>query len=389
MTNYPTDPLPVLIAAVLMLIRLGIICGAIFAIHYLLSLPIQRVERGMFFLDLIDTGLKHGKRIEETIVSASATADQALAARFHILAAWLEKGLSLTESLAKVPRLLPEQIVEILRAGQRIGDIAQVLPACRQLLQDAISQTRGAMNYMIVLAFGLTPVNVAILSSFAIYVLPGLSKTYAAYFTEDSAPPALWQFVQDNVGWLLAAQASLAVVLLLAGFVYVANPYVVSLLRSSFGPLPDKIAWAVPWKRKRMQRTFSTMLSVLLDAGVPEVEAVQLAADCTANAVVKQRAGKVTEAIRHGTKLTEAIHALDESGELRWRITNATHGAGGFLQALTGWHEALDAKAFQLEQGFAHIASSALVVINGLLIATVVGAVFSGLIAIINIGVQW
>ncbi len=390
MNSCPPDFIHLLVAVAVIVLRLGMLAGTILAIHYFLALPMRRTERGLFFMDIVETGLKQGRRIEETIVSAAASGDYALGARFHLLAAWLERGLTLSDALAKVPRLLPAQIVAMLRAGQRIGDVGKVLPACRQLLQDAISQTRGAMNYMIVLAFALTPVNVVISTVLAIYILPRMDELYEGVlgYASDTVP-VLWEFVRENFTLLIVAQVCLFVALLLAAFFYIGGPYVVSALQAVFGSLPDKIAWAVPWKRKRMQRTFSAMLSVLLDAGVPETEAVQLAADCTANAVVQRRAAKVAEAIQRGVKLTEAVQALDDSGEFRWRLANATYGRGGFLQALTGWHDALDAKAFQLEQTFAHVVTTALVLANGLMVATIVCAVFSGLIAITNLAVQW
>jgi hypothetical protein len=56
---------------------------------------------------------------------------------------------------------------------------------------------------------------------------------------------------------------------------------------------------------------------------------------------------------------------------------------------LTGWHESLDAKAFQQEQAAAHTVTSGLVIANGLIVATVAVGVFSVLISIINAGVLW
>jgi len=87
--------------------------------------------------------------------------------------------------------------------------------------------------------------------------------------------------------------------------------------------------------------------------------------------------------------LTEAIQLIDETGEFRWRLANALHAHGGFLRALTGWHESLDAKAFQEEQAAAHTVTSGLVLANGLIVALVAIGVFSALISIINAGVLW
>jgi hypothetical protein len=70
-------------------------------------------------------------------------------------------------------------------------------------------------------------------------------------------------------------------------------------------------------------------------------------------------------------------------------LSNALQRGSGFLRALAGWHEALDAKAFQLEQAAAQLTTSALVLFNGLVVAMVVVAVFGALVHLINWLVLW
>ena len=74
--------------------------------------------------------------------------------------------------------------------------------------------------------------------------------------------------------------------------------------------------------------------------------------------------------LQQGTKLPEAVRVLDDSGEWRWRLANGLGRAGGFVRALAGWHDALDAKAFQLEQTAAQVATTLLALFNGLIVAT-------------------
>ena len=126
------------------------------------------------------------------------------------------------------------------------------------------------------------------------------------------------------------------------------------------------------------------MLAVLLDGGVPEVQAVRLAGDCTANEVCRRRAQAVATALQQGAKLDNAVRAFDDQGEFYWRLTNATHARGGFLEALRGWHEALDAKAFQQEEATAHTITSGLVILNGLVVGLVAITVFGTLIAMLK-----
>lgn len=126
------------------------------------------------------------------------------------------------------------------------------------------------------------------------------------------------------------------------------------------------------------------MLAVLLDGGVPEAEAVRLAGDCTANEICRRRSAQVLLKLGQGVKLDDAIHLFDDSGEFHWRYANAIHGRS-FLKALRGWHEALDAKAFQQEESAAHAVTSCVVVFNGALVALIALAVFGLLVAVMKL----
>jgi hypothetical protein len=80
---------------------------------------------------------------------------------------------------------------------------------------------------------------------------------------------------------------------------------------------------------------------------------------------------------------------MDDSGEFAWRLANAAHGRTGFLQALAGWHESLDAKAFQQEQAAAHGLTSALVLWSGLFVGAVAISVFMFLTSLTSSAVLW
>jgi len=122
---------------------------------------------------------------------------------------------------------------------------------------------------------------------------------------------------------------------------------------------------------------------------MPEAQSLVGAAKSTTNEVFLRRAHNAAARLEQGSRLTEVIANLDGSGEFRWRLTNAVHGHGGFLASLTGWHDALDAQATQQEQTAAQLFTTGLVLLNGALIALVILAIFSALVAVINGGVLW
>ena len=124
--------------------------------------------------------------------------------------------------------------------------------------------------------------------------------------------------------------------------------------------------------------------TVLLDGGVPEAEAVRLAGESTANTICRRRARRVVAALERGEKLDDAVRTFDGPGEFHWRLTNAIHAKGGFLEALRGWHEALDAKAFQQEETATHAMTSGLVILNGVVVGLIATAMFGMLIMILR-----
>ena len=362
--------------------------GAVYLIYFLLTLPMRRNERARVFLDLLELGLKNGRTPEAAILGVSASRDRSLGVRFHLLAAHLETGMRLHDALEQVPRLVPPQVKAMLQTGGRIGDLSKVLPACRQFLNDGVSHVRGALNYVILLVFVVTPFAVFIPLVLRVKVLPAFKQVFNGMLEGESLP-AFTRFVFDSsdISSALLILMLLFIWLLMVG--YLGGPRLLAWLRRAAPGVPDRVFYHLPWRRKRMQRDFSSMLAVLLDAQVPESEAVSLAGESTGNNSMILRARRTCARLKEGIKLPEAIGAMDDSKELEWRLSNALRHGGGFLGALTGWHEALDAKAFQLEQAAAQITTTLFVLFNGLIVASVVIAIFLALIALINQAVLW
>lgn len=377
----------VILGAILwLLLWLAPLCGLLFAGYACFSLPLKRKERARFFLDLLDTALKEGRGVENVFISISETRDCSMGVRFHLFAAYLETGLRFSEALDKVPRLLPPQIARMLKVGAQMGDIRKVLPACRQLLKDAESQTQGAINYLVLLAFAITPMGIVIFGALETFVMP----TFLAVAKEMGGQnPRGIIFLVEHKSLLISLQILLLMSVWLVAFCYIGGPRLTAWTKSGAAGMIDRLFYSLPWRRKRMERDFSAMLAVLLDSGVPEAEALRLAAGCTANGVFQKKTTLAVAALERGITLPEAVQNLDHSGEFGWRLSHAMRTRGGFMQAILGWNEALDAKAFQQEQATAQTASTGLLLANALLVGFLVISVFGVLISIIEGGLLW
>lgn len=354
-------------------------------LNYLISLPLRRRERARFFLDLLEAALARGEAPEQALVAMASVRDRTPGVRFHQLAAHLEAGKTLVEALREVPRLVPAGVSAMLAAGARMGNLRRVLPACRKILQEGSSDVEGALHYALVLLLTFSPLAIWITGSVYIFVLPKFGAIMQDF---ESSEHWAMRFVLQHPGWVIGPQVLLLGILLVSTWLYLGGPSAQRWLRWKDQPVLDWIAWRMPWKRQRALRTFSMMLASLLDNGVPEAEAVRLAAECVDNAVVRQRSLNVVGALAQGRTLSEAIEAVDRQGEFRWRLRNAAHG-GGFLAALQGWHQALEASAYRLEQTAAHMATTLMILLNGAVVVLLALATFGSLMGILETAVLW
>ena len=350
-------------------------------LHFFLSLPMQRRDRARFFLDLLETAIERGQSIEQAILSAAETRDRVMGVRFYMLAAHIEDGARLGEALEKVPTFLPPQVNAMLRAGEKLGDLKRVLPACREVLRIAPDTVRSTLHYMVAMLLVFAPIAVWLITCLMIFVVPKF-KDVAGGMGVKVWQPAL--FVFHIVPQLVWFEIILFLVLFAVAVFYIGGPGLLRWFQFRSVPVVDWLAWQIPWKRKKLLRAFSAMLAVLLDGGVSEAEAIRLAGESTANEICRRRARRVIAELERGVKLDDAIRKFDDSGEFHWRLTNAIHARGGFLDALRGWHEALDAKAFQQEEAATNVATSGLVIMNGLVVGLIAISMFGILIAVLK-----
>jgi len=380
MISFLTSLLGLGVFALLMLVP-GL--GFSLLLHFLLSMPIRRRDRARFFLDLLETALDRGESPERAILSAAASRDRVMGVRFYMLAAHIEDIPRLGWALEKVPTFLPPQVNAMLRAGEKLGDLKKILPACREVLRIAPDTIRATTHYMVAILLVFAPIAIWLIWLLSIMIIPRF-KMMAAGNSVSLWPITHFVFALNDSYILIGFEALLFLALATVAVVYVGGPGFVRWFQFRNVPVVDWFAWMIPWKQKKLLRAFSAMLAVLLDGGVPEAEAVRLAGDSTANEICRRRASRVLAALEKGVKLDDAVRTFDDSGEFHWRLTNAVHGRRGFLAALHGWHEALDAKAFQQEEVATHFATSGMVILNGVVVALIATAMFGILMALLN-----
>jgi type II secretory pathway component PulF len=396
-SNAPLGHLPGLVAAinwevlggvlVMTAVGLPVLLGLFYAGYYVFSLPLRRQERARLLLDLIETGLETGGGLETAVIGAVRRGGQRLGKPILELAERLAGGLPLAQALEATPGALPPPVTALLRAGAEMGELPRAITGARRLLREGTSPLLKAQHYLMLLAFVTSPAWMAVFGMLTVFVLPKLTQIH--YDMSESAPTGLMQWLAEWRLELLAVQAAVFLGLWFATLLYWGGPRLKAWLRRCL-PLPwSGFALRIPWQRQRLLRDFATLLGLALDAGLPEPRAVMLAAEGSANEVLRRRAVAVLKDLQDGRQLPHALRHIDDGGELEWRVETAARGGGEFVAALAGWEEALDARAFQLEQTAAQIATTSLVLLNGAFVAVLTIAVFQMLTQLITGATLW
>jgi type II secretory pathway component PulF len=338
----------------------------------LLNLPTLRTSRAKFFLELLNLGLRRGQSPEHAIVDASATRDPSLGARFHLLAEWIRSGVAFPEALRLSPSLVPHQIAAMLGAGSEAGVLPGAIRAALRATRFADAQLRAAISCQIVMLFILNPLILVSMPYFLLKVFPVIGEISAGI---GNRPPGSLRLILAHSKSIFIAQAASVALLYLCAVVYVGGNRFTRWIEAGLYPLSAWVALKIPWKRKRLHRDFATMFALLLDAGLPETRALELAAESTGNEIFEARAAAALDELRHGASLIAAFEILDPPGEFNWRLANALRRKGNFTGALEGWFETLDAEADAQEQSAGDLFSTVLLVANGLIVALIIAAV--------------
>lgn len=378
-------------AAVLRLVAVGfgtatVLLALSYAFYFLQTLPWRRRERAAILMDVMESGVSDGGSLEQRLIDASATRDRLLPVRAHLLAAHLESGLPMREALAKTPRLLPPPVQRLFELGVRYGILARLLPACRTALNEP-PRPGWIVAQQVALSLLFAALQCAFILGFLrIAVLPKFRQILADLSGGDLP---FGEAMISAAGWISAGNFAVCGLLALWMFARVGGPRLLGtpLLRNS--RIFDAFLRLVPWRRARMRRDFAAALASLLDAGVPEREAVREAGEIPGSPWYRDGATRAVHCLAHGVPLMNAVREVDDAGQLRWRLTNARHGRAGFRASLQGWLDGLDARAHAQEFAAAQGLFTIGLLVQGLAVGLAVAGFFGALIRIIDATLQW
>ncbi len=251
------------------------------------------------FAGLIHAGLPLMRALS---IIADQTENKRLASALVAVQSDIESGRSFSAALAAQPAVFPPLLVSLVSVGETGGFLAESLDAIARSYRsdvDLQQKIKSAMTYpLIVLVIAV----IGVIAMIA-FVVPIFEGMFASMGGELPVPTQILVVLSRNMAWILPV----LIVLSIAGavgyqrvkntdrFRGIVDPF---LLRMPvFGSLVTKIAVA----------RFARNLSMMLKAGVPLMQALDLVGRAANNKAVEDALQSVRESIRLGRSFSAPL----------------------------------------------------------------------------------
>lgn len=238
---------------------------------------------------------------------ADQTVNHSLKKAIFEMARDIEKGGTLSASMARFPKIFTDAHLGMIRSGEASGQLNQILKQLATEVEKSaaiVRKVRGAMMYpgfIIIVMIG-------VVSAMMILVVPKISSIFAESGKE---LPALTKFVVGTSNFMVDKWP------LIFGGIFGLVVAFIFARRTEQGRYTSD--WLVlhfplfgPLVQKSILARFSRSLGNLLSSGVPIIQGLQINAKGLGNAIYRKRVELAAEDIARGIPLGESLRDSPE-----------------------------------------------------------------------------
>ena len=283
----------------------------------------------------------------------------------------VKSGTDLSEAFADQGDLFPRLYASSLKAGERSGELEQVIRRFiryMKLLLDARRRVISALVYPAVLVV----LSIAMISVMAIYVVP----KFMGFFSELGAElPMITRVVLAVSTFASSNWVVIALGLVTAGIA------LRSWGKTETGRLAlDRLKLRVPLMGPVMQRfaqsEFSRSLATLLSGGIPLVPAFEIAVSSIGNAYVRSRLEPTIQMVREGKPFHIAIEKSEVFSDMAIDMVKVGEATGALDDMLTSVSEFLDEQVETRMQRLLSLVEPIMLVFMGIIIAILLISIY-------------
>jgi len=214
----------------------------------------------------------------------------------------VEVGVSFSEALSKFEAVFPPTYLSLVKAGEASGNLDVVLTRLADTLEkqrDFRAKVKGALIYPAIISVAMVGVFILII----VFVVPKLTSMYSSLNIELPLPTKIMIGLSDFfiTKWYLVI---LIAILISLGFNYYkkskAGKYQLAKMSLRL-PIFGKI------NKEKELTEFARTLSLLISAGVPIVESLNISSKAVSNVLYIDAIKASAQKVEKGTPLSETI----------------------------------------------------------------------------------
>ena len=296
------------------------------------------------------------------------------------LSSRIEEGFSFTEALEEFPQSFDRLYISLISAGETSGDMSGILEKTASYLErrSKIQQDiLGALIYPAVLMI-LASVIVGLL---LIFVVPNVINQFDTLNQElpllTRALISFSEFLSGPALWLLSV--TLIIILISLRFV--------SLKKIRF--VFDQYSLKLPVVKKFLINAnlsrFTSSLSILRNSNVPIMQALDISVSTISNRYLQEKMSKALNKVSEGDSLAKSLKNVSEIPLLVVQMIDSGERSGGLDEMLLKSAEYLDEEFQQSTNMAMNLLEPMVVVIMGVIVASIVVAILLPLIQMTNL----
>lgn len=264
-----------------------------------------------------------------TILSEQAE-DKVLRKALVIVQADVARGAALSTAMASQPDVFPPLMVSIIKVGETGGFLGESLQSiARTYANEAELQNKikAATTYPLVV-LGIAIVGVIAMITFVVPVFEGMFKGLGS---ELPLPTQIIVTLSDQMIWLLPV----LIVLSIAAWIWWSRNKHTDKVRRVIDPLKLKLPIIGPLVTKITVARFARSLSMMLNAGVPLIQALSIVSEASNNYKVEQAIKAVQDSVRQGRSFAVPLANADVFPNMVSQMVSVGEESGSLPEMLT------------------------------------------------------
>ena len=214
----------------------------------------------------------------------------------------LDEGLDLTQALERQQDLYPPLFISLVHIGETTGKLAEVFKELSTYLkkeQETKAKVKSALRYpitvLIVIALGLTIINV--------FVIPKFADMYSGFGAELPLPTQiLMGFSEFMINyWYICLGIPILAIFLFIKYIATEKGKLAWHTKMTSLPLFGKLILQSAITR------FASSLSITSAAGVPMIQALKIIAPAVGNAYIESKINEMRTGVERGESITANI----------------------------------------------------------------------------------